>query len=660
MTGFKLQTFAGKAPRMSARLLPEDMAQEAINTRLDAGRLEPWAANQSASITPVASYNITASTKTLFKYSSSIYIGSNEDLDIARSPIAEDSHERIYVTGIGGSSGYPRMSTAAIVGNGTYYKLGIPDPANFDSVTVVGTTTKSDQETPVSRAYIFTYVSAYGEEGPPGTSLVSQIVNVFSDQSVTVNFPANPTGNHNLLKKRLYRTDPNGNFRFVADVALTNDTFNDTVTDANLGESVPSSDWSAPPDDDATQHPDGPLLGLVSMPNGFLAGFSGQTVCFSEAFQPHAFPDSYKLTIKSDVVALAPLNTGLLVLTKEKPALIQGLDPSSMSMTEIDSTLSCVSKRSVVDMGAFVMYASPDGLVMARDSGLSVATEAILSRDQWQELTPSSMIGFFWEGYYVGFYANGSESKGFMFDPRGGKNVFIKLDFHATAGFNDLENDELYLVINGSVVKFAAASTLLSMTWRSKKFYTQRPINPGVAKVEADSYPVSAQTFVVTVVDSGGNKYVFDGGSPAAALTLQRGVTYTFDQSDASNSNHPLRFKDASDSSYTTGVTANGTPGQAGANVVFQVPDNAPNSLRYYCTVHGNAMGNVITVTDRQFITFKLFADGSLKHTQTVTNSSLFRLPGGYKANEFEVQIEGAVVVNEVCVYESAGEVGGA
>ena len=549
MTGFKLQTFAGKAPRISARLLPEDMAQEAINTRLDSGRLEPWAGNASASITPVASYNISANTKTLFKYSSSIFIGSDEDLDIARSPIAEDPHERIYVTGIGGSSGYPRMSTAAIVGNGTYYRLGIPTPASFDSVTVTGTTTKSTTETPISRAYIFTYVSAYGEEGPPSTSLVSQIIDVFSDQSATVNFPANPSGNFNLLKKRLYRTDPNGNFRFVADIALATDVFNDTVADANLGEIVPSSDWSAPPDDDATDHPDGPMLGLVSLPNGFFAGFSGQTVCFSEAFQPHAYPDEYKLTIKSDVVALAPLNTGLLVLTKEKPALIQGLDPSSMSMVEIDSTLSCVSKRSVVDMGEYVIYASPDGLVMARDNGLSVVTEAIISRDQWQDLNPSSMVGFLWEGYYLGFYASGSESKGFIFDPRGGKNSFVKLDFHATAGFNDLENDELFLVIGGSVVKFATGSNL-SMSWKSKKFYTQRPICPGVAKVECDTY------------------------SP--------------------------------------------TP------------------------------------------TFKLFADGALKHTQTVSSSSLFRLPSGYKANEFEIQIEGSVAVNEVCVYESAGEIGGA
>jgi hypothetical protein len=549
VTGFKLQTFSGKAPRVSARLLPEDMAQEAINTRLDSGRLDPWAGNSSASITPVASYSVSALTKTLFKYSDSIWIGSNEDLDIVRSPIAEDQHERIYVSGMGGATGYPRMTSATSVGNGTYYKLGIPDPASFDSVTLVGTTTKTDTETPISRAYVFTYVSYYGEEGAPSTSLVSQIVDVYSDQSVTVNFPANPSGNHNLLKKRLYRTDPNGTFRFVADVALATDTFNDTVTDANLGEAIPSGGWIAPPDEVSSDHKDGPLLGLVSMPNGFLAGFSGQTVCFSEAFQPHAFPDAYKLTIKSDVVALAPLNTGLLVLTKEKPALIQGLDPSSMSMIEIDSTLSCVSKRSVVDMGEYVMYASPDGLVAARDSGLSVATESILSRDQWQDLSPSSLIGFHWEGYYLGFYSNGSESKGFIFDPRGGKNSYVKLDFYATAGFNDLANDELYLVVGGSVVKFAGGSNL-SFTWKSKKFYTQRPINPGVAKLECDSY------------------------SPAPTL--------------------------------------------------------------------------------------KLYADGNLKHTQSVTNSSLFRLPGGYKANEFEIQIEGSVSVNEVCVYESAGEVGAA
>ena len=54
--------------------------------------------------------------------------------------------------------------------------------------------------------------------------------------------------------------------------------------------------------------------------------------------------------------------------------------------------------------------------------------------------------------------------------------------------------------------------------------------------------------------------------------------------------------------------------------------------------------------------TFKLYADGALVHTQTVTNSNMFRLPSGYKANEFEIELTGSVPINEVCVYESAEE----
>ena len=104
-----------------------------------------------------------------------------------------------------------------------------------------------------------------------------------------------------------------------------------------------------------------------------------------------------------------------------------------------------------------------------------------------------------------------------------------------------------------------------------------------------------AQTFVITVVSSGGNKFAIDGVTNPA-LELASGVTYTFDVSDSSNSGHPLRFKDGS-TSYTDGVTVSGTAGQSGATVTFVVPNDAPAStLLYYCTVHGNAMGNSISV----------------------------------------------------------------
>jgi hypothetical protein len=105
-------------------------------------------------------------------------------------------------------------------------------------------------------------------------------------------------------------------------------------------------------------------------------------------------------------------------------------------------------------------------------------------------------------------------------------------------------------------------------------------------------------TFLITVANNGSINRYYSRGVEAPVLTFARGNTYTFDLSDSSNSGHPLRFKDAvSGSSYTTGVTVNGTAGNAGANVQIVVDASTPSTLLYYCTVHGNAMGNTINVT---------------------------------------------------------------
>jgi len=105
-------------------------------------------------------------------------------------------------------------------------------------------------------------------------------------------------------------------------------------------------------------------------------------------------------------------------------------------------------------------------------------------------------------------------------------------------------------------------------------------------------------TYAVTVASSGGaNRYFIDGVA-YPKLTLSRTYIYIFDLSNSTNTGHPLRFKDASGSSYSTGVVVTGTPGAAGAKVTLTVAANAPDALRYYCTVHGNGMGNTISVTN--------------------------------------------------------------
>ena len=111
---------------------------------------------------------------------------------------------------------------------------------------------------------------------------------------------------------------------------------------------------------------------------------------------------------------------------------------------------------------------------------------------------------------------------------------------------------------------------------------------------------IQAQTFTVTVQSYyGANKYYIDG-SRQATVTLSEGSTYRFDQSDSSNSGHPLRLSATSDgthaggSEYTTGVTTNGTPGSSGAYTQITVASGAP-TLYYYCTNHSGMGGQADT-----------------------------------------------------------------
>ena len=98
-------------------------------------------------------------------------------------------------------------------------------------------------------------------------------------------------------------------------------------------------------------------------------------------------------------------------------------------------------------------------------------------------------------------------------------------------------------------------------------------------------------TITVTVSNPGsGNKYYLDGVLQATYVATP-GNTYKFDQADSSNSGHPLRFSTTSGGShsggseYTTGVTTNGTPGQAGAYTQIVVASGAP-VFYYFCTIH--------------------------------------------------------------------------
>ena len=113
----------------------------------------------------------------------------------------------------------------------------------------------------------------------------------------------------------------------------------------------------------------------------------------------------------------------------------------------------------------------------------------------------------------------------------------------------------------------------------------------------------SVTSLAVTVANPGsGNRYYIDGNLQQT-VNLNEGNTYRFDQSAASNAGHPLRFSTTPNGThaggveYTTGVTAVGTPGSAGAYTQIIVAVGAP-TLYYYCSSHSLMGGQANTPSD--------------------------------------------------------------
>ena len=378
-----------------------------------------------------------------------------------------------------------------------------------------------DQLPDFSTSYVYTFVSAYGEEGPP--SAASTVITTDDNATITVSnlSTAGAKSNNNFGSsagtKRIYRSNTGSNttaFQFVAEVAMATTSYDDTSNNNELAEVIPSTYWIAPPDDDSSTYPDGPMKGLTAMPNGVMAGFTGKRLCFSEAFLPYAWPILYRITLEDEIVSLAAVGNGLIVTTKGRPYLVAGTDPASMSALRMETPQACLSKTSTVDMGPFVIYAGPDGLVAAAGTDVQVITEGLITPEQWQsQYYPTTINATLWQGRYLGFYNTGSGFGGFIFDPRAERKAFTTLTASALirGTFTDPDDGNAYLIVANQIKKFQGGTTDQTYTWKSKDFTLPKPTAMSFIKVDAEAFPVTVKVY--------GNSTLFYTGTIALSGT---------------------------------------------------------------------------------------------------------------------------------------------
>ena len=528
MAYFKLNTFNGIAPLIEPRLLRNEVGVECENANLESGNLRPLFTNK----TELTTVGTDITSFYFYRFGNTRFpLEFADDVDVVPGPIADDAFDRLYWTG----QTFPRMaSQAEITGpnlgagySGAYprnsFRLGVEAPANAPSAA---TPTGTDDGTQIkySTAYVYTFVTAFGEEGPPSDP--SNVVTKVDGQSivVTMSSTSGSKSDTNYTHKRLYRSNTGSNttdFQFVTEVTLATTTFTDSKNNEALGEIIPSTFWIAPPDDDSTLYPNGQMKGLTAVGNGIFAGFSGKRLCFSEPFLPHAWPVAYRVTLEDEIVGISMAGNVLFIGTKGTNYIASGTDPQAMAIQKLEAAEPLLFKRSLVDMGGYCIYTGPDGLIAVENGQVTNLTEQLMSTHQFNNnFTPQfrpSAAGMH-EGKYVGHTGTPSAgSGGIIYDPKGGINSLTTVDslvntddntrLYVKGFFTDPDTNELYILNGGlgsppSTLKLErfddpSTNTTRTVKFRSKELVLPKPTSINFVKVVAGSYAGTGVTIKI-------------------------------------------------------------------------------------------------------------------------------------------------------------------
>jgi len=202
--------------------------------------------------------------------------------------------------------------------------------------------------------------------------------------------------------------------------------------------------------------------------------------------------------LEDDIVDIAATGNGVVALTNGTPYFITGTDPAALTPVRVDLAQACVNKNSVVDMGEYVLYAAPDGLVAVSGSSGEVVSRGLISVDQWNtDFYPTLIRAFRHEGTYVAFYKDGSTLGGWVYDPRADEAAFatITVSNEIRGGFEDPKSGQLYVIEGNKIRKYRGGSASKTLTFKTKKYTTPSPGSMAWVSVHAEGYPITVKVY---------------------------------------------------------------------------------------------------------------------------------------------------------------------
>ncbi len=591
-------------PAVDDRLLPDTAAARAENTWLYSGAVV--GINEPRALLTLTS----AAIGKVFRIPNNLIDSEHlddstwmqfEDIntDVLKSAVVGDTFERYYIAS---PTTEPKYNTRARIENGDpSWLLGLPAPIVAPVINIVGGASGTNR----TSAYVYTWVTEYGEEGPPSTpTLATGKIDASWNLTLNSPVPGDLGVDRNITDVRIYRTVTSASgvatYFLVAeqDVAIT--TYSDTQSDTTVSQNntLESTNWTAPPSD---------LQGWVSMPNGIVAGFRENEIWFSEPYRPHAWPAQYALAVDYPVVGLGVVGQALVVCTENHPYQITGIHPATMSQSRMATLEPCLSRGSILSAPEGVYYCSANGLVLVANGQAQNITRGLITKDQWQKVVGVTTIATLRAARLAGaYYAFGSARFG-VFE----EDAFdVELDINGDGASFEAED------FTGAFIGFLVDPTNERVAFNA--------LTTTLPTVNVQNDPWTGELFLI-----------------------RDGILYWVDIAEEEPTYEAFKWRSKI---YQTGKVDN----FAAAKLFFEVSSTAPvlNPVRNTDLVQ--------TLAADQYGLFRVYADSRLIMTRELrTSGELMRLPSGFKASYWQFEIESRVRVLSFQVATSVKELQG-
>lgn len=307
----------------------------------------------------------------------------------------------------------------------------------------------------------------------------------------TTSFPINPVAQAS--------TSGNGSGASFT-CAFVNGTaqYTDTSLDSTLaleGVQLLTTGWLPPPE----------MEGFIPVANGFLCGWAGNQIYFSQPGAPWAWPIAYQTSVDAQIVGMGYLDGSIVVMTTSSPYQLNGTSPGSMTSVKISTVSPCTSRGSIAQAIDGIDYATRNGIVNASPVGFMNVSDKIISSEEWrQEFFNNIIAGVRYEDTYMGLTAAGQGfilalqgyEGGYFMNPQ---NVRIALSRFflpqaVTNMFMDSFSSVIFMMGNNTVYLWddPTESTLIGR-WKSREFDSMEPVNFAAFLVSLDENPAGPQ-----------------------------------------------------------------------------------------------------------------------------------------------------------------------